>query len=71
MNKPRLDGITRVMTVLRQIERVKGQWPAHEVDTPDRDWKWPEEIAYDLFMEAEAKLEAALVALSTGESSNV
>jgi hypothetical protein len=69
MTKERLDGITRIMNVLRGIDKQKELWPQRTVDTTERDWKWPEEVAYDLFIEAEAKLEEALVVLSKGERS--
>jgi hypothetical protein len=50
------------------MEREKKNWPQATCDTTERDWKWPQEIAYDLFLEAEAKLEEALVVLSKGSS---
>lgn len=68
MNTERLNGLSRCMAVLRSMEREKKNWPQATCDTTERDWKWPHEVAYDLFMEAEGKLEEALVVLSKGEN---
>lgn len=68
MTKERLDAISRVMAVLRHFDREKDKWPQRTVDTTERDWQWPEEAAYALFLEGEAKLEEALVVLSKGEN---
>lgn len=68
MTKERLDGITRVLAILRTCEREKGKWPQRTVDTTERDWKWCEERAYELVGEAEVKLEEALSVLAKGEN---
>jgi hypothetical protein len=68
MTKERLDAISRIMAVLRSVEREKDKWPQRTVDTDQRNWLWCEEVAYNLFIEAEEKLEEALVVLSKGEN---